>query len=559
MGYVPISVRTAMHKIRDKHWVLPVTQRPYVWGDRFRFKEGIYRLFDSLYRNYPIGTFLLWETAEGIPYREFLNQDFDPDAPLPKPVERGKWSRSKSLIYDGQQRLQSLYSCLQYTYCGQVLCFDLTFEPTPENTDTFGFVFETANVQIPADRLRLNSLYDAYYGPRGRDGLTDFRRGITRNLGDLSEERLAVVERNIEKLWSLFNNETNEVCGYFPMPSDLGRADVQEIFVRLNSGGVPPSQADLVFSMIAVEAHDFQARIQDLTEEIQAASRIEISIYDVLQILNFVQYNTPRVDLDRVRRSEVRVFGELLDRLEDPIKVFYKRFLHDEFQINSSSIYRSQVALLPLLVYFLRHNIRSSPRGEDLARLKRYFILSQVNDWSPQGIISAVAKLIEAEAEFPLEGVLALIEKTTRTTRSARLTERSVLGMPEFVLKVLLPKRAYTHIETRGRLNPEVEHIFPRNPKEKDLPLAYPSGKTTLWNLELGVPGDINGQKLHEMPQNYFRSRRELLVQHYHFLPTTDIEDPIWDYHSVEAFWKARRELMLQELRSLYGLEVVAE
>jgi len=558
LGYLPISVRAAMHKIRDKQWVLPVTQRPYVWGDRVRFKEGIYRLFDSLYRNYPIGTFLLWETAEEIPYREFL-QDFDPDAPLAKPVERGVWSRQKSLIYDGQQRLQSLYSCLQHTYCGQVLCFDLRFESTSANTEAFGFSFEPANAVLPPHSLRVNALYHAYYGARGRDGVTEFRRHVTRQLAGVSDEQVAVAERNVEKLWRLFNDETYEVCGYFTMPSDLGRSDVQEIFVRLNSGGVPPSQADLVFSMIAVEAPDFQVRIQELTEEIQAATHIELSIYDVLQILNFLQYKTPRVDLARVRRGEVSIFASLLDRAEDPVKAFYKRFLHDEFQINSSSIYRSQVALLPVIAYFYHKQVRTCPRGEELARLKRYFILSQVNDWTPQGILSAVAGLIESTPEFPLERIIEQVKNTTGTARSARLTERAVLGMPEFILKVLEPRKAFSYIEARGRLNPEVEHIFPRNPKETDLPSAYGSGKMALWNLELGVPGDINAEKLQKMPQDYFRSRQGLLSQHYHLLPEAQIEEPIWDYHNVEMFWGERRRIMLKELRALYGLDVVSE
>ena len=32
MGYLPISIREAMDKILKQDWVLPVTQRPYVWG-----------------------------------------------------------------------------------------------------------------------------------------------------------------------------------------------------------------------------------------------------------------------------------------------------------------------------------------------------------------------------------------------------------------------------------------------------------------------------------------------------------------------------------------------
>ncbi len=88
------------------------------------------------------------------------------------------------------------------------------------------------------------------------------------------------------------------------------------------------------------------------------------------------------------------------------------------------------------------------------------------------------------------------------------------------------------------------------------LPEIYGVDKYALWNLQLGVPGDINGEKLHKMPQGYFRSRQNVLVQHYDFLPTMDVEEPIWAYGNVGEFWRARRTLMLQALKQLYGLDV---
>src|SRR3990170_3384805 len=118
MPFDPISIREAMIKITNKEWVLPITQRPYEWGDRANFQKGIYRLFDSLYRNYPIGAFLIWHTSEEIPY-----------------------------------------TCLQYKFCGMVLCFDLLFDPTKNEDDSYGFKFFTSNSEIEPRYLRLNLLY----------------------------------------------------------------------------------------------------------------------------------------------------------------------------------------------------------------------------------------------------------------------------------------------------------------------------------------------------------------------------------------------------------------
>jgi hypothetical protein len=555
MAFNPISIREAMIKIRDKDWVLPITQRPYVWGDRTGYQKAIYKLFDSLYRNYPIGAFLIWRTSEEIPYREFL-QDFDPESQHHLgPVERGNWSKLKCLVYDGQQRLQTLYSCLQYKFWDKVLSFDLLFEPDKNGKDSYGFVFSPANSQIEPRYLRLNTLYQDY-NREGKDGLTTFRKNQIKLLSDLSDDQITITEKNIDKLWKLFNDEENRICGYFEIPHNL-RSDVQEIFVRLNTGGIPPSQADLVFSLIHVEFYDFQERVQEIVADIQTGTGIELETYDILQLIYFIKYNTPRVVSERIKSSEIKEFQEILDNTIEPLKAFYKRFLHDEFQINNVSIYRSQIALLPLLLYFYKNQFRDLSKLEhnDIEKIKQYFILSQINDWSLQGIISEAARLINEKDYFPLDEIKSYVSKTTR---AINLTEQSLSLIPIFTLKLLIPKKSYTYIKSRGRLNPELEHIFPRNPKESDLPNNYSEKVTSLWNLQLGVPGDINGSsgKGNKMPNVYFKVRIDVLNKHYDFLPTDNIEDPIWDYHKIDDFLAKRKELMMSELIKLYNLKI---
>ena len=52
---VPITVKEAISKIHSKTYLLPAIQREVVWDT-----AQIERLFDSLMRDYPIGTFLFW-------------------------------------------------------------------------------------------------------------------------------------------------------------------------------------------------------------------------------------------------------------------------------------------------------------------------------------------------------------------------------------------------------------------------------------------------------------------------------------------------------------------
>jgi len=75
---------------------LPEMQRRYVWK-----ATRVRDLLDSLYRGYPSGAILLWETDESVPLRDFAIQQ------VQNPYQTTK------LLLDGQQRLTSLWAVLR--------------------------------------------------------------------------------------------------------------------------------------------------------------------------------------------------------------------------------------------------------------------------------------------------------------------------------------------------------------------------------------------------------------------------------------------------------------
>jgi hypothetical protein len=90
---IPISTLVDMYKRGELR--LPEIQRHYVWR-----ATRVRDLLDSLYRGYPSGSILMWETDEPIPTREFaIAQDTTAFA-------------GRKLLLDGQQRLTSLRAVL---------------------------------------------------------------------------------------------------------------------------------------------------------------------------------------------------------------------------------------------------------------------------------------------------------------------------------------------------------------------------------------------------------------------------------------------------------------
>src|ERR671923_2579018 len=96
MAKAEATIDELVSMIRRGELRLPEMQRRYVWRST-RVRD----LLDSLYRGYPSGAILLWETDEAVPLQEFaISQQRNP-------------YQSTRLLLDGQQRLTSLSAVIR--------------------------------------------------------------------------------------------------------------------------------------------------------------------------------------------------------------------------------------------------------------------------------------------------------------------------------------------------------------------------------------------------------------------------------------------------------------
>lgn len=122
MGYSTTSIKNIIEKINVKYF-LPAIQRKYVWSP-----ERIINLFDSLLREYPIGTFLFWnldnvEDINDYTFYKFIQEynEYDQynNQKAPSPLITAG-SDGFIGVLDGQQRLSSLYLALQGSYAYKI-------------------------------------------------------------------------------------------------------------------------------------------------------------------------------------------------------------------------------------------------------------------------------------------------------------------------------------------------------------------------------------------------------------------------------------------------------
>lgn len=96
MAKTDITVRELVDKVKRKELSLPEMQRKYVWP-----ATRVRDLLDSLYRGYPSGNILVWETDEDVVTRDM--------SVLP---DQTPTTSSRLLLLDGQQRITSLAAIL---------------------------------------------------------------------------------------------------------------------------------------------------------------------------------------------------------------------------------------------------------------------------------------------------------------------------------------------------------------------------------------------------------------------------------------------------------------
>lgn len=562
MSYQVISVKETVNSINGNYhgWFLPSVQRPYVWGSRYESELYICKLFDSILRGYPIGSIIVWNTDAKIPFRQFMeNYNSGDEASI---VDKGLWKRKdKWLVYDGQQRLQTLYSCLKYTFNEKVLMFDTLFDlsKTMEDRNEVGFKFiNSRENDYPSHWIRMNELFTKDLNDKSK-----FRRHIFEINPNLNSEEQFLIEKNIDSLFDVFVKTDKKSISYFPV-EDREETKVNEIFQRLNSGGVPLSQSDLLFSRIKEKYPYYEENMQILSKNIlnSTGHGILYDSYNILQVVHQIIKGTSRVDPKKVKNNEIDIFDKVGKEIVEPILSFFTDFLWGQFKINNQAIIPKKLAIIPIIIYFYviyKRGIKFRKFNRStISNLKKYLILSQINDWNIQSLTDEFCKTIFDFSEktteifdFPLDKFNELLEKSKK--RKIELHEVNFVDYEWFSLKILTPNRIYQFDpDIRGRFNPEIDHIFPKHLKQQTE--DYYSNVDIIWNMQ-PVKGEINNYKRKKHPKDFFINEGAKYLNEYDFLPSLKLNDKIWS--EPLNFIRERKKIMIKYLKDVYGLDLL--
>ncbi|EKQ6319933.1 DUF262 domain-containing protein [Pseudomonas aeruginosa] len=468
MAKAEASVEELVSMIERGELRLPEMQRQYVWRST-RVRD----LLDSLYRGYPSGAILLWETDEAVPLQDFaVSQSTNP-------------YQSTRLLLDGQQRLTSLSAVIRgepVSVRGRRRPIDLLFnlehpdqlavvteveengddeDDADDDSELIGdetdstedellkrfnkmtFVVATRKLEQLPHWVKVSEVFktdnDAPFLKRaGISGFDDPRY-------EKYSQRLARL-RGIRKY----------VYRMDVLERTLSYDEVTEIFVRVNSLGAKLRSSDLALAQITAKWRHSLQTFQDFQK---ACAKTGFDLDLGLHLKNLMAFATGQSRFQIVGSLNVeklqKAWKEACDGME-----FALNFLRSNLGIDSPALLSSPF-LLVVLAYF--GHSRNYALSNDEARQLRYWAL----------MANAKGRFSRGSSETILDQDLASIRQGGAVSE---LIDRLRLQF--------------------GRLDITAEELEGRNQRSalfKTMFLAFRAAGTKDWRSHLAIALDHSG------------------------------------------------------------------
>lgn len=522
---------------------LPNIQRPFVWRE-----DQIERLFDSIMREYPISTLLVWRTKSRIRRRKFIDNYRSTirltDFYVPED------DKAKLLVLDGQQRLQSLFIGLKGSYEKRELYFDvLSGDLVAPEDIRYKFKFlDAGKAAFPWVKFK-ETVFSNDLSSRIAKSIIN---SAGRELTEVEKER---IEDNVARISKQFINE--ELVVYQELDSidntDAYREDdVVEIFIRANSGGTRLGKSDLLFSLLTSSWEDADERMEELLDDLNRIGydfTRDFILKTCLTLLN----KGASYEVGKFRDVQIR--QELIDKWEDISSAIrdVKDYLSSKTFIRTDRAMPSYLVLIPI-IYFRYHYREKWNTVQNIDEYLLRTLLSGAFSGTPDNLIDRCTRVIAATGEFNVPEIFGIIREDGR---SLEIVENTLFGQyygsKNVHLIFNLWYRQFNYTPAYQNNLPQVDHIFPQsllrkvkkiNPRtgRQDLLRYYQEDRDQIANLMLLTAEENGFSGKRDIPPNeWFRDKDDAYLD-MHLIPKNP---ELWELDNYEAFIEERKRLIL--------------
>ena len=577
-----MTIAAALRRIQKNELILPAIQREFVWKP-----SQVIKVFDSIMRGYPVGSFLSWrvlpETISRFKFYGFM-RDYSAFGKRHNPVVDIPADHEVTAVLDGQQRLTSLniglrgtyayrnkngWSSKEWSYPERRLYLNLLSD-APENEAglKYHFAFLTKE-QIEAaaeDQTKKWFPVTEIFGAAEPSAMMQIPARY--NVGN---DAAAVAM--VGKLWQEVHHDASL---HFYEEDDQDIERVLDIFVRVNSGGTVLSYSDLLLSIATAQwKGDARAAVHGLVDSLNKTGQgfdfsqdtvlksglVLADVGDIaFKVKNFTTANMATLELN---------WDALSTSLQVAVGIL------SDFGLSSATLTADSV-LIPVAYYVHRRELTQSYRFStkdkaDRAALRSWVLRSIIvrGVWGSglDTLLRDLRQTIKKNGadQFPLaaiERTMALRGKSLDVT-DALVEDILALGYGGARTWAVLAT-LFDHVDTKMQYH--VDHVFPQADLEaKTLKRTRtPDGerkfsdaevdeivskRDLLPNLEL-LPGPVNIGKSDTAPDEWVETEHPDDDERRAFFKLNALPTDL--PHSVDdflAFFEARRTSLVARIK----------
>jgi len=336
--------------IEQRNLVLPEFQREYVWN-----LEQAKQLIISLYKNYPVGAFLFWNTNNP---PEIKNLDLSKNQ-----------IGNLTVILDGQQRLTTLYLLIKNEIPHYYNKNDIKQDPRH-----LYFSLETKEFLYYKPAIMKNNplwvkVIDCF---SSKSKINVFE--ISKKLYGENHQQLFVIANKLSENLTTLKNIINKDFQIQNVPGDSAIDEAIDIFDRVNSLGTKLSDADLALTHITGK---WPAARKILKEKIAKLANKKYAFdltFMTRCLVGIVKGRGLFETIHKSSKEEVQAGWKKLNRILDYLITILPKnaFIHSTEDVNTTNVF------VPLIVYLSRKSNSTFSSTKDLKQAIRWVYLAHL-------------------------------------------------------------------------------------------------------------------------------------------------------------------------------------
>ena len=555
------TVQELVNAIERGELLLPEMQRQYVWkGPRVR------DLLDSLYRDYPSGMILTWQTREDVELTDFA-----------VPTESSK-TKNPLLLLDGQQRLTSLSSIIRglpVTVRGQKRPLQVLFnldhpdelslfsdinEDLDEDEELLAEAPDASNEEIDLQSRMSKRAFVLYHKKLAAMPNWISVTDIFKISGDAELLKRAGVNSFDDPKFGKYSSRLQKVRGIRDyvyrldiLEDTMSYEEVTEIFVRVNSQGAKLRGSDLALAQITAR---WRGALAMFKEYEQTCINKGFDFDTGFLVKTLVAFATSQSLFKTVSSISIPVLEESWSRTKKALD-FAMNFIHSNAGITHHSLLSSPFLVITVAYWADKRGYSIS--DEESRQMRKWLLIANAKGrysrGSSEGLLNQDLAVLRDGGSY-----LELFEKIKQQVGNLLFDETELVGRTSRsgIFKTMYlafksdgAKDWWNSLEIspthKGKPNSiQYHHIFPKKFLTTHYPDISKSEVDDISNLAF-ISADTNVKISDNEPAKYLLeiSFNNLSALQSQLVPG---DQSLWQKEMYSQFVTARRKLIVERL-----------